>query len=423
MKEDFLHYVWQFQKITTDDLRTTDGELLQIKNVGQHNKNAGPDFFNAQVHIGDQLWAGTVEIHIKSSDWYAHHHEIDAAYDNVILHVVWEHDTNIYRKDNSVIPTLVLKKVVTTKILKKYDTLFATEKQFIHCEKILPEVDPFILENWKERLYIERLEQKNLLINKLLAQSNNDWEAVLFQLLSKNFGLKVNEASFLSIAHTIDFSTIRKTAHDAIAIEALLLGQAGILNDEKEELYYKKLKKEYEYLKLKHSLSTISIITPKFFRLRPPNFPTIRLSQLGQLYHRQKQLFQAIIKERSLKSFYELFSIAAADYWNTHYNFGVVSGNRAKKTTKSFIDLLLINTIIPIKYAYSNYIGDQISEEILTLIKQVTKEENTIIKKYNAIYPLAGNAMDSQALLQLKNNYCNTHKCLQCAIGNAILKR
>ncbi len=421
MKEDFLHYLWKFQKFSTRHLKTVLNETITVEKVGEHNLNSGPDFFNSQVSVNQQLWAGNVEIHIKSSDWYAHHHEEDTAYDNVILHVVWEHDGDVFRKDNSVIPTLELKGIVDKNVLENYRKLTSKQQQWIPCENDFAQVDSFVFENWLERLYLERLQQKSILIETELKASNNHWEAVLFTLLSKNFGLKVNSESFYSISKSFDFSIIKKS-NDLKLLEALFFGQAGFFEEPKEDSYFDDLKRKHEFLKHKFQLTNTTVVFPKYFRLRPPNFPTIRLSQLAVLYSDKPSLFSEIIKANSLDDYYKIFTLSASEYWDTHYNFGVDSVRRQKKLTKKFIDLLLINTVIPVLFSYEKVMGKDTSEDLLQLATGISVEENSIIKKYNQLRSSSKNSLQSQALLQLKNEYCTKKQCLQCAIGNAILK-
>lgn len=421
MKEDFLHYVWKFQKFSSKDLKSTNNESILIEKVGGHNLNSGPDFFNSKLSINQQLWAGNVEIHLKSSDWFAHHHEEDAAYDNVILHVVWEDDGEVFRRDNSVIPTLELKEIVDKDILKNYHKLFSKKQQWIPCENEFASVDSFVFENWLERLYLERLQQKSVVINSELKATKNHWESVLFRMLCKNFGLKVNGDSFCSLSSSFDFSVVKKCV-DSETLEALLFGQAGFFEEPKEDAYFETQKLKYDFLKQKFNLKNTGVLIPKYFRLRPPNFPTIRLSQLAVLYKKQASLFSEIVKAKSLQDYYNLFDVSATEYWDSHYNFGVKSVKRKKKLTKKFIDLLLINTIIPMLFSYGKGMGKDNSEELLQLASTITSEENSIIKKFNELRPSSKNSLQSQALLQLKNEYCSKKQCLKCAIGNAILK-
>ncbi len=420
MQEDFLHYIWKYKAFSAFSLKTTRGDVVAIKQLGQHNHNAGPDFFNAQIVIKDQLWAGNLEIHIKSSDWYVHHHEVDKAYDNVILHVVWEHDTEIFRKDNSEIPTLELKHYVDKSLIANYQKLMQS-KSWINCENSFPKVDDFLLNNWLERLYIERLEDKSEAIHQLLKTSNNDWEAVLFKMLLKNFGLKVNGEPFLSLANSIDFSVVRKVRNNIIDLEALLFGQANLLNDDIQDGYFIALKKSYSYLKQKFKLENQGVLPLQFFRLRPPNFPTIRLSQFAKLYTLEQNLFSKIIDLKTKKDCYDFFKIGVNDFWTTHYTFSKTSKSVKKQLTKSFIDLIIINTVIPLKFSYAKMHGKPVNDDLLQLMSQIEIEKNGIVSKFLDLKPIDKNALHSQALLQLKLHYCDKNKCLQCAVGNSLL--
>ncbi len=422
MKEDFLHYLWKFKKFNTLNLQTFNGEEITIVNVGQYLELAGPDFFNAQIVIGNQKWAGNVEIHLKSSDWYVHHHERDASYENVILHVVWEHDTEIFRSNNTEIPVLELKKYVDAATIGNYQSLM-TPKSWIFCEKQLKEINEFTINNWQERLFFERLERKSKPIFELLEQTNQDWEGVLFCLLSKNFGLNTNGEIFLKIVQSIPFSIIRKESFEVENLEALLMGTAGLLDVEKEDNYFKDLKFRYFYLLHKYQLEKKIVEPVQFFKHRPDNFPTIRLSQLANLYHCQQNLFSKISTLNSVSSIYETFEVAACNYWQNHYQFDKESPKKKKKLSKSFIDLIIINTIIPLQFAYAKSQGKEISEDLIQLLNEVAPEKNAIIDKFSSFGIKSKNAFESQSLLQLKNEYCNKSRCLECAIGMELLKK
>ena len=422
MKEDFLHYLWKFKKFDTLNLKTSNGEEIVIVNVGNYLELAGPDFFNAQIIIGDQKWAGNVEIHLKSSDWYVHHHERDVNYENVILHVVWEHDTEIFRKNNSEIPVLELRQYVDTATIANYQSL-VSPKSWIFCEKQLNEIDDFTLKNWQERLFFERLERKSKPIFELLEQTNQDWEAVLFCLLAKNFGLNTNGELFLKIAQSIPFSVIRKESFEVENLEALLLGSAGVLDIEKEDTYFKDLKFRYFYLLQKYQLEKNSAEPVQFFKHRPDNFPTIRLSQLANLYHSQQNLFTIISTSNSLVTIYKTFEVAVSAYWQNHYQFDKESPKKLKKLSKSFVDLIVINTIIPLQFAFAKSQGKENSEDLIQLLNEVAPEKNAITDKFSFFGINPKNAFESQSLLQLKNEYCNKSRCLECAIGMELLKK
>lgn len=423
MREDLLHYIWKYRKLQLTNLVTSKNEAVTILDVGSHNHLAGPDFFNAKIDIDGQLWAGTVEIHIKSSDWYAHNHERDSNYDNVILHVVWEDDSTVFRSDKTEISTLELKNYISKSLLEAYQKLFdKTGVHFINCEKDIAQIDGFVFQNWLERLYFERLERKSVLIEELLEKSQNDWEKVIFILLLKSFGSKINSESFLSLSQTLDFSIIRKIQNNVLQMESLLFGQLGLLENDSADAYFKNLKKEYDYLKHKFDLSSKGIQKPDFFKLRPSNFPTIRLSQFANLYGEHQNVFSKIIEASTSKEIYAIFEISASTYWNNHFTFGKESKKSIKKLTKNFVDLIIINTVLPIKLSYAKYMGSDASEEIIRMISTTNKEKNTIISSFEKIGRAALNAKDSQALIQLYTEYCTKNKCLQCTVGNSLLQ-
>jgi len=420
MKEDFLHYIWKFKKFNFVSLKTSKGEDLQIDSVGSYLENAGPDFFNAQITIDGQKWAGNVELHLKSSDWYLHHHEIDVAYENVILHVVWEHDVEIFRKNNVEIPVLILKDYVAKEIIGNFEQLLQP-KSWIFCENQIADVDFFAYHNWLERLFIERLERKQKPIHELFLKLNKDWEAVLFCLLAKNFGLNTNGAAFMDLAQNIPFSIIRKEASDPLNLEALFFGFSGLLDGQKEDVYYQELQNRFGYLVLKYQLDFKRTVPLQFFKLRPDNFPTIRLSQLAHLYAQNQNLFSQCISVKSLKETVVLFDVAVSNYWQTHYSFDKSSPKQTKKLSAQFIELLMINTVVPLQFAYFQSIDQEIQESLITLMQELKPEANAIIDKFKAIGLSVQNAYTSQALLQLKNEYCNAKRCLDCGIGIQLL--
>lgn len=422
MKEDFLHHLWQFKKFDIANLKTTNGESIQILNSGQYLQLAGPDFFNAQLIIGNQKWAGNVEIHLKSSDWYVHHHEKDSNYDSVILHVVWEYDVPIFRKDNSEIPTLELKTYVALSDLHKYQSL-TSQKSWIYCENEIGNVDDFIFKNWQERLFFERLERKAQLIFELAEDSNHDWEAVLFCLLVKNFGLNTNGEMFYEIAKSIPFSVVRKESYSLESLETLLLGQANLLSPDFQDSYAKQLQKSYVYLVQKFQLREKVVGSVEFFKHRPDNFPTIRLVQLANLYFHRKNLFSLLMNCSSINELYQVFNVGVSEYWETHYNFDKLSSKKRKKLSNSFIELLVINTIIPLRFAYALSQKKEITQELIDLATSIPAEKNVIIEKFHSFGIKSQNTYESQALLQLKKNYCDYKKCLDCAIGHFILKK
>jgi hypothetical protein len=421
MKEDFLHHIWLYKKFDFTNLQTTNNESLVIINVGSYLQQSGPDFFNAQIKIDQQKWAGNVEIHVKSSDWYSHHHELDSNYDNVILHVVWVHDIEIFRSNNSEVPVFELKKHVSSDLIHQYEKLKA-QKSWIYCENEVRLIPQFIFKNWLERLFFERLERKSIPIENLLLETQNDWEAVFFCFLAKNFGLNINGESFFKIAQSIPFSIIRKEAFEVENLEAILFGRANLLSAEKEDNYHQDLKLRWDYLQNKYQLEAVFVEPIQFFKLRPDNFPTIRLSQLANLYHLHHNLFSKVIHAKNSAELYQLFSVSTSKYWQSHVQFDKVSPKKTKSLSKSFIDLLIINTIVPFRFFYDSSQGKDSAENNIHLLEQIAPEGNSIIEKFKSIGIVPKNAFESQSLIQLKNEYCNKSKCLQCSVGLELLK-
>ncbi|SDX50277.1 Protein of unknown function [Lutibacter oricola] len=422
MKENLLHFVWKLKMFTTKKkILSTKGDLIEIISAGTENLNSGPDFFNSKIKIANQLWVGNVEIHVKSSNWYEHNHQEDERYNSIILHVVWEHDVEVFRNTNENIVTLELKNFISPVVLAQYNKLFLQPKKWINCENEIENIDSFVLNHFFEQLYFERLEQKSSLISQKLKNSNYNWETVFFSFLSKAFGLKVNGDSFYNFSNSFDFSLVRKTGSNLFQLEALFFGQAGLLENEYESTYYNSLKSEYNYLKSKFKTTSINKNEIQFFRLRPNNFPTIRLSQLATLYHKHQNLFSKIIEINSLDGFYKLFEVTTTEYWETHYTFETTSKKNVKKITKAFVDLLLINVIIPFKFLYLQQQGKTDYAEIMKLIEAIKPEKNSIISNFDSLKIKSTNAFETQALLQLKNEYCSKLKCLNCAVGKTLL--
>jgi hypothetical protein len=422
MKEKLLHFIWKLKLFSSKKLVGTCNETIHIISTGIENLDTGPDFLNSKIEINNQLWAGNVEIHINSSDWYEHNHQMDENYDSVILHVVWNHDVEVHRKSNQSITTLELKNFISKDLLINYDQLFSKNKHWINCEKDINKVDSFIFKNWIERLFFERLEQKGTLINKVFEETNSNWEATLFVLIAKNFGLKTNAEAFLAVALSFDFSILRKVSQHQNQLEALLFGQSGLLSVIKESEYHNQLRVEYHYLQNKFNLQPILKNEIQFFRLRPNNFPTIRLSQLASLYNIHQNLFSKLIEFETLNEFYNLFSIETSPFWKTHFTFEKESKKSLKKLTKNFVDLLLINTIIPLKFMYLKSLGKTDFSSVLSIIEQIKPEKNTIISNFYNLKIEAVNAFETQALLQLKNEYCSKQHCLRCSVGKELLK-
>jgi len=422
VREEFLYHLWKFQKYNSENLKTSEGEPLKILHPGVQNELSGPDFFTAKIQIGAQLWAGNVEMHINSSDWYLHHHQTDPNYDNVILHVVWEHDAEVYRKDNSIIPTFVLHDKVDSELQNSYESLLEKAHLKLNCENDFENFSDFQMQHWLERLFFERLEQKSKLILELLAKTGNNWEAVLFIILSRSFGSKVNADAFMNMAQNLDFKIVQKLSNHQFSLEALFLGQSKLISG--EDQYVMGLQKEYEYLRHKFSLNNEFLQSPQFFRLRPDNFPTIRLAQLASLYSEKKNIFQELMRAKNVFEIKELLAVNVSEYWKNHYNFGKSHLKKDKKLSSAFLDLIIINCIVPIKHCYFQFKGEENEQSIQDLINSVKAEKNSVVDLFNELRPgTATTAMYSQALLQLKSEYCNLNKCLQCELGVSLLRK
>ncbi len=421
MNEDFIHYLWKFKKLSGVPLFTTTGERVVIKSLGTHNFHAGPDFFNAQLLIGEQLWAGNVEMHLKSSDWYAHGHDDDPAYENVVLHVVWQHDAEICRRDEVPIPVLEVRHYIAAHLVASYNKLFTLKNnRFINCESQFATVDSFKVMHWLEKMFLERLEHRASRLNVMLEQQQNDWEAVFFQLLCRSFGTKVNADAFENLSRSMDQQVVRKISQDVLQLEAVFFGQAGLLDKPYNDAYFEQLFKGYAFAKAKYNLQPAPI-PMKFFRLRPANYPTIRLSQLAVLYHAHPQLFSDVLLAQSKEAIYKLFEVQASPYWHNHHVFDKPTNAREKVLTKDFIDLLIINCIVPLRFVYARFMGVDCTEELLTIVQSLPAEKNMVVTGFKKVVDVK-DAFMSQALLQLKPHYCDLHKCLQCDIGVNLLQ-
>jgi len=420
MTERLLQFIWQFQYFNKNELTTITGELVQIIFAGQWNTNQGPDFSDAQIKIGNTTWAGTVELHIKTSDWNKHNHQSDSNYENVILHVVWEDDGN-RNSIPDVLPVFELKDRISKILLSRYEELMNAES-FIPCEKNIHAVRDITWKSWKDRLLVERLLRKANRFEAYLKQNNYHWEETFWWLLAKNFGLKVNTEAFEAVAKSIPINILAKHKGQIHQLEALLLGQAGLLQGDFTDDYPVMLQKEYKFYKKAYSLQPCS--SPVFFlRMRPGNFPTIRLAQLAMLVHESAHLFAKIKEAESVKNVKEWFDVTANDYWHYHYRFDDESAFKKKHLGASMIDNIIINTVVPVLFAYGNYQNEnRYKEKALRWLEETAAEKNAITKGFQQLKIENKNAFDSQALIELKNEYCNRKRCLECGVGNAVLK-
>tara|TARA_B100001109_G_scaffold255813_1_gene261055 strand:+ start:7430 stop:8710 length:1281 start_codon:yes stop_codon:yes gene_type:complete len=424
MREDFLHYIWKFQLFNSNDLFSQEGEIVQVLKPGVHNVNAGPDFFNGQVILDKTRWAGNIEIHLKSSDWKQHNHQHDDAYDKVILHVVWENDESIRRENGEIIPTIELKGRVKLDLLNRYEDL--QKSQFwVPCQDAISQVKKSTIAHQMDRAVIERLEDKSKKVEQLLQFYKNDWEQTLYHLLCKYFGFKVNAVPFELLANALPYQIIRKHQSNLFELEALLFGQAGLLDLEFEEDYPKRLQKQYVFLKSKYNLKSIEPSLWKFSKLRPPNFPTIRIAQLATLLFNSSGFFQTLIQTNAYNELFDLIKVQASTYWNNHFTLDKLSKqNRLKELGNQSVDMLIINVLCPLLIAYAHETANEIHKQnAIDLLEQVSSEKNIIIRKWKELGIESNSAYDSQALIQQKLNYCDLKKCLTCMIGSEILMK
>jgi len=419
MKESILHYVWQNRLFTAHDLKTTVGEKLEIIDVGRNNTDAGPDFFNAKIRIGETLWAGNVEIHTLSSDWYKHNHQSDKRYDSIILHVVTHADGIVCRADGQPIAQFELK--YPQQIDTNYDRLFS-EQKWIPCSDKINLVPSIFVQSWKSALLSERLEQKMNSIETLLNENNQHWEEAFYITLARNFGFGTNNQAFESLAKSISLAVLGKHKDNITQLEALLFGQAGLLDQEKQDEYSIKLKKEYDFLQVKYDLHPINGSQWKLLRLRPDNFPYVRIAQFAALIHTSTKLFSKILDHPNIETLRKLFENEPSAYWNSSYLFGNKSKTHVKKLGALSIDGILINTVVPFLFCYGYHKNnDDLKNRAIQLLEDIPAERNSIINGWLELGVKTENAYDSQALIQLKRQYCNEKKCLRCRIGHKVL--
>lgn len=418
MNERLLQFIWQFQHYNKDGLELTNGETLQVVFPGQLNKNQGPDFLEARIRIGNTLWSGSIELHVHSSDWNKHAHQLDPNYDNVILHVVWQEDQDI--QSRFLIPVLSLEEKVPKFLLQQYET-WMNSMSFIPCEKSFRTIPDIIWIGWKEKLVIERLERRSIMISHFLQQNNHHWEETFWWLLARNFGIVVNAESFEMIARSLPIAILAKHKNQIHQLEAMLLGQGGLLKQVFNEDYPRMLQKEYQFLKRKYHFMPIHQAV-LFLRMRPVNFPTIRLAQLAMLVRESSHLFSRIKEVISVKDMRKLVNVTANDYWHYHYTFDDTSSFKPKIVGKVMTENILINTVIPVLYAYG-YLNneDKWKQKALNWIEEIAVEKNPVTMNFSKLGISGENAFDSQALIELKTKYCDEKKCLECAVGNALL--
>ncbi|MCL2132276.1 MAG: DUF2851 family protein [Lentimicrobiaceae bacterium] len=424
MDEKLLRYIWKYRLFGIGEYFTAQNDALEIVSCGTENNDSGPDFFDARVKIGNTLWAGCVELHLKSSDWTAHNHFQDEAYNNVVLHVVYEHDKDIFTPKGELLPTFELKFLIDGSLIEKY-RLYMESSHDIVCKNQFAEVDSFRLFAYLDRLLVERLEEKTVRIEQALTKQVYNKEEVFYHTLADSFGFKTNALPFRLLAESLPHIVLAKQKDNLTQIEAMLFGQAGLLPAAKGDDYTELLKKEYAFLQRKFSLETLCDAQMwKFAKMYPQGFPTIRIAQFAALIYRSSSLLSKILDAKSTEELMQMFSVTASDYWQSHYQFGVSAKKANKRTlgTQAVVSLL-INTVLPFLFAYSRWNNDEnLRNRVVNFYENLDLETNTITRKYTALRPDFSNALHSQALIQLHNKYCLPKQCLHCGIGLHLLK-
>lgn len=419
--ESLVHFIWQFKLFDESRLRFTDGTPVTVLSPGSYHRDSGPDFRNAKLKTVDTLWVGNIEIHIRSSDWFRHNHDDDGAYDSVIAHVVITDDAEIHTKSGRLIPCIELNQIIPVSLFERYQTLM-TGMFSIPCTGI-GRVDVLTMSNWLDRLVVERLESRSGQVRQILESSGFDWQETLHVMLFRAFGMQVNQLPFEMLARIAPFSLLRKYSGSTFRLEAILLGCAGFLAAEANDEYSESLQVEFQYLKRKHRLKEMDVTVWKFLRMRPVNFPTIRIAQLAAFYTGSMVSPSMIGEVKSIEELKKIFRSRASPYWDSHYRLGETSAVRPKQPGKLVLDSLLINAVIPMMFEYANHRANAVlRERCLEWLYDMQPENNAVIREWSRPGIQPDSAAASQALLQLKRNYCDNRRCLDCALGHKLLK-
>ncbi len=422
MNEEFINYLWLY-KLIKHNPKITSGEEIKVLSPGIRNNDSGPDFFNAMIEIGNTKWAGNIEVHVNSSDWYKHHHQNNPAYNNIILHVVYNNDRPVSRKNSELIPTLEVKGKFNSDILKKYQH-FINSKNTIPCRNMLHTIKHFDKLSWLDSLMVERLEKKANEIQHLLNSSKNNFLQIFYQRMARGMGYTANADAMELLALSLPLNLLAKHKDNLLQIEALLFGNAGLLPETHTDNYTSKLINEYNFLSNKYKLSPMHNSRWRFMRMRPVSFPTIRISQFANIIYNSSALFSKIIEANKLQDVVSLLSTTASPYWDNHYQFEKIAPGKSKKLGLLTINIILINTVIPAIFIYGrNTNNHDLQQKAINWLSQIKPEVNTIVREFKTMGIIAENAMQSQALIQLETVYCAKKRCLSCRFGHILLNR
>ena len=422
MKEDFLHYVWQHRHYDFLHARTTRGQPLNVVFPGYHNHDAGPDFLQAVVVIDDMRWVGSVEIHCRSSDWLRHRHQYDDKYQSVILHVVYEHDTEIQLAGNEFVPTLELKELIPREMFDRYESLMSVPDMLL-CRHHLTDMPPLVVQSQLSEVLVERLLRRQRGFVTLLESCQQDWNELIYRTLAVGFGCKKNGTAFELLAQSLPFRIVRAHHSSRLQVYALVFGQSGMLDVGGKDDYTERLRYEYDYLRYKYRLEPLGVHQWNWLRLRPQNFPTLRLAQFAQILFETGNSLSDKVLKTNMAGLRSWLSVAPDDYWQTHYQFGKESPPHASGMGVSTANSLIINVVTPIRFAYARFIGDEtLQEDALELLEHVEYEDNKTTRVFAESAFLRRSAYDSQAQLELFDQYCSRKRCLQCSIGEKIVR-
>lgn len=420
--EDLLQFIWESRLFEHHALRTTDGRALEVLRPGRIQQNSGPDLLDAQLRIDGQLWAGTVEVHLRSSEWNAHGHQFDPAYENVVLHVVYEHDAEVRTAQGRVLPTIELLPRIASESIAMHHALMR-DQGFVPCAGKMDRMDITRLSPWLERVLVERLERKTLEVERLFQQLNGDAAETLYHMLARAFGLKVNAEPFSMLAHALPLRTLQKYRDDALRTEALLFGQAGLLQVDFVDEHPRLLQREHALLSRLHDLKPAPVAAWKFGRMRPVNFPTIRIAQFAQVLQTCTGGLSDLLQAEHVGEIHCMLNITAGEYWNTRYQFDVPSAERPKRLGRAGADHIIINALVPVLFALGRIQGDQaLADRAMDLLEELPPEANAVLEQWADVGLVADTAARGQALLELKSSYCAAKRCLSCAIGNQLLR-
>jgi len=420
--EDLLQFIWEQRLFAPHGLCTTDGRSVEVLKPGRIQRNSGPDLADAQIRIDGQLWAGTVEVHLRSSEWNSHGHQFDPAYENVALHVVFKHDAEVRTVRGNTLPTVELMSRIPKDSIEMHLRLMQGQG-FVPCAQQLPSVDPGRVGPWLERVLVERLERKTLAVEDLFRQLNGDAEGTIYHMLARAFGLKVNAEPFGMLAHALPLRMIQKYRDDILRTEALLFGQAGLLQVDMVDDYPRGLQQEHAALAKLHDLRPAPVAAWKFGRMRPVNFPTVRIAQLAQLLMRCNGTFAHLLEVDDVRELHQLMDLIASDYWTTHYQFDRASAAKPKRLGRTGADHLIINAVVPALFALGRLQGrPSLADRAMGLLEQLPSESNALLDGWAALGLRSDTAARGQALIELRNSYCGQRRCLSCVIGTGLLK-